>query len=514
MQTKYMNPRSTKRESRMLSGRFKAGKLAPVMAVALRGSESAVVNQEVSFMLDPISGRLLTDMFCEATSVFVPMQAIDELKNPADAYPGNAEAFRQKLLSETAPFVTETENEISKRLGVVPRSVGGVKVVNEVARLAYIAAVNHLRSRRYHAATQLTKTATAIVFAILSQTVLDRLNGVLDPETRVNGAVNFSAQIPVAGIGVWGNPLPAETSETNLLMSDSTTGALETKTGRKGISGFIETASGIPQVFADLQNQISLSDFYQAERMDALTREMRTIMDQNPTHGETLIARWARGLSIDLGKNCVVVGERRESVSRLMQRATDGANLGVEQTEGMGVINLNYVVPKTEFGGVIVTVASLLPDETLAEQPHPLLSKEWTQLNYAADELAIDPVAVTVRDLYADCASGDESNIALYVGNNHMEKNYIHYGFNRHVDPLTVDSETAIWQLEVPMSVTPDNVSYPDNLNQDPFADTTAEVVTYNARSNVMFATPMIFGPTPVEDLDVLDDENIFEETV
>jgi len=507
MQSKYMNPRSTKRESRMLSGRFKAGKLAPVMAVALRGSESAVVNQEVSFMLDPIPGRLLTDMFCEATSVFVPMQAIDELKNPADAYPGNAEAFRQKLLSETAPFVTETENEISKRLGVVPRSVGGVKVVNEVARLAYIAAVNHLRTRRYHAATQLTKTATAIAPAILSQTVLDRLNGVLDPETRVNGAVDFNAQIPVttdADSGdVVGVVSTTQASSLRNLYEGGTSGA---KLGTTVVTD---------QLYADMSTgSISLSDFYQAERMDALTREMRTIMDQNPTHGETLIARWARGLSVDLGKNCVVVGERRESVSRMLDRATDGANLGVEQTEGMGVINLNYVVPKTEFGGVIITVASLLPDETLAEQPHPVLSKEWTQPNYAADELAIDPVAVTVRDLYADCASGDESNIALYVGNNHMEKSYIHYGFNRHVDPLTVDSETAIWQLEVPMSVTPDNVNYPDNLNQDPFADTTAEVVTYNARSNTIFATPMIFGPTPVEDLDVLDDANIFEETV
>ena len=119
---------------------------------------------------------------------------------------------------------------------------------------------------------------------------------------------------------------------------------------------------------------------------------------------------------------------------------------------------------------------------------------------------------MTIRELNADCDVGDEETRALYVGHNHLKKAYINYGFNRHMDLNDVANKTALWQLEVPMSVTPESVIYPDDLAHYPFADQLAEVCTYTISSVATVRTPMIFGPTPVEELAQIETDDIFED--
>lgn len=518
MLNKYMKPRGTRRESRTIAGRFRGGKLAPIMAVPFRESESGVLSQSVMMELDPIAGRMITPITAEIVSVYVPAQAIDVLKNPGDDYAGNAEMFRDKLMSGNPVFDVEEEGEISKRLGVVPRSVAGKKYVNESARLAHNCAVNFLRQRKYVKAQLLESTADVVTPALISETVLDRLNGVLDPEDRVNGMVDLdfaSVKLPVSGIGLNNHTNPGELSR---YWSDATSTSKETRlsSGGSNYTTFEVDADGIPQVFADLTSAsaggVSLADFYTAERMDALTREMRQIVDSNPEHGEEMVARFAHGLQIELGKTPFVIYRKEQTFGTTMVRASDGANLDMTQTNSVQMLEFTVPVPPTEFGGVVVTFAAVKPDETLASQPHPILSAEWGARNYIADELAIDPVPVTIRDLHADCETADEETVALYVGNNHLQRNYVNYGFNRHLDASTVEAKTAIWQLEVPMSVTPQSVIYPQELEHYPFADQEAEVCTYTVQSNARIDTPVIFGPTPVEELATIETADIFED--
>ena len=53
--TKYQQPSSTRRESRTIAGRFRGGKLNPVMAVPFRESESGILSQTVTYELGPHS---------------------------------------------------------------------------------------------------------------------------------------------------------------------------------------------------------------------------------------------------------------------------------------------------------------------------------------------------------------------------------------------------------------------------------------------------------------------------
>jgi hypothetical protein len=87
----------------------------------------------------------------------------------------------------------------------------------------------------------------------------------------------------------------------------------------------------------------------------------------------------------------------------------------------------------------------------------------------------------------------------------------VRYGLNRLLNPTTVANKSAIWQLDVPLSVTPSTVLYPETLSHYPFADQNAEVVTYVISSNATLPTPMIVGPSPVETLEVINTNDIFE---
>ncbi|MBJ2150157.1 hypothetical protein [Paracoccus sp. IB05] len=521
--TTYQNARNTRRESITNLGRFRGGMLSPVAFTAVRPSEGGMLSQQITYELDPIAGRMVTPMYAELTVVFVPVQAMDALKNPDADYPGLTEVVREKYLSGNPLFVLENENEISKRCRINPRSIGGVKKVSETIRLGHNAAVNFLRTRKYVKATKLLASSTASTPALISRTSLEMLNGVLDPDDRINGEVQLAlptVQLPVYGIGTNANPsgagaLAPAIKESNSKVRDYAKGYSTAVTGN-GVHINV-TPSGHPHVFAQLDavaaGGLSLTDLYNAEKKDSLVRILRQIVDENSEYGEEMAVRYAHGMSVDPGRNPFILSEQRVQFGRNLVGASDttGVQENVRRSDMAASINVMVPVPKTELGGVIMTFASLKPDETLAAQPHPFLSDNWGVDNFLADELALDPVPVTIRDLSSNPPNAAaESTRVMYTGHNALKQTYVSYGLSRQLDPTTVENKTAIWQLEIPLSVTPDNILYPADLPHYPFADQLAEVCTFTIASNMTLGTPMILGPTPVETLAIIDSDNLF----
>lgn len=503
-------------EDRHVGGRFKAGLLAPVMAHKVKGSEGGMLTQRAFFELDVIPGRLMSNIFGELISVYVPLQAIHELKNPDADYPGSSDVIRHELAQGNAVTALEPENEISKRLGVNPKAVSGVKYVDESARLAYLAAVNFLRRRKYVKAAQVLATETAILPAILSKTVLDRLNGVLDPEDRVDGAIDLQGKIPISGLAVG---TAAMTVGPQGGLQDTQDGGITYgDTYRSNLTDIflraVET-DGRLDVYADLGvgvTDISLRDFFRAELQDKLVREMRKFVDMNPEKGEEVVTRWAMGLSLDIGREPFVIYENKVALTNNVTRPMDGASIDNVRTYPSSGLTFTAPIPATEFGGIIVTMMTVKPDEVLSSQPHPLLTEAWRADNFVADEMALDPVPVKNRDVDSDVLIGAEDTTVFYGANNGLQRTYMQYGWNRHLDTNDVAAETSIWQLEVPASVTPETVLYPTPLPQTPFADTLAEVCTYGIKSMLTVGTPTIFGPSPVEELAAIETADVFED--
>ena len=528
----FQSARRVRREYRSETGRIRGGKLYPCMAHKVEGSASGTLTQRLSVELDPIPGRLISEIVLEMFSIYVPLQALDAIKDPLAAYAGMTEVVREKLLSGTPVMGLENEGEISRRSAVKPRSIGGQKKVNEAVRLAYNCAINMLRQRAYFRATLLPHTNTAIAPAIYAQTVLDKINGVLDPDDRVNGAVPLelpTMSLPVTGIGV--NDANEGVKQTHTIREStgavrSVSGWNNSVAGTPGAGAAFVTVEGDannwPKIAAQLNGQfagnLSLVDFYNAKTMDEFARTMDTMMRDNPQYGEEMVLRWAHGLSVDPGRNPFILAERRVVLNKSLQAATDtaGVNDDVLRTDGGVKVGITVPLPKTELGGVVVTLLAIKPDEKLASQPHPFLSDVWTADNFVADSLALDPVPVTVRDLYSDCAAGVEANVVAYTGLNALKEVYVDYGFSREVNLAMVENKTAIWQLDVPLSVNPDNVNYPAYIDHGifQFGGTQAdpqEVATYTVESVQSSPTPLIFGPTPIEDVGAIADD-LFEE--
>lgn len=532
----FQAPINTRRESRTIVGRFRGGKLAPVYAQYVGPSEGGMLQQSITLELDPIAGRLITPISAEFIAVFVPLQAMHAHRYPEEDYSGLTEVIRQKLLSGTQALGIGNEDEISRRCRINPKVIAGVKRVSLAPRYGHNCAVNFLRRRKYDKAAQLDYNNTSITPALLSSTALDRLNGVLDPDDRINGSVQLSIpdmRLPVDGIFATGSPTiaAAGTAQRGVQAGfDGPSTAInagnavyDTQFSSAG-SVTVEMAGATnaalrPAVFAQLNGaaagNVSLTDFYNAETMDKLTREMRRILDANPEYGEEMVLAWAHGLDVDTGATPWVLSEQTKVFGRNIVGATDSP--GVEdrtiRSDMMLQMSFTVPVPKTELGGMIMTFATVKPDETFAAQPHPYLADPWTVQNHAADRLKLDPVPVTIRDLFSDHPTpGTETTIMMYSGYNALKQTYIDYGFNRHIDPATVENKTALWQLEIPLSVTPENILYPSTLSHYPFADQLAEVCTYVVNSNAVIMTPTFFGPTPIEELDVIGDEDIFDQ--
>lgn len=509
MLTKYQKARSTRTEISTKSQTFRGGNLVPVNMTAVRSGENGVVRQQVIAELDPIVGRLQSEISLEIVQVMVPALAIDEAKG--GTLGGNTDALRDRLSLGEAIFSLEDRNEISMRSGIVSKPIGGVRKVSEAVRLAHNVAVNFLRKRRYISATQIDIANTGITPALLSSTVLDRLNGVLDPEDRINGAVDLSGQFPVLGLAKTNQGTPSSAysgvDASGEVVSYPNGANSQSSYSQNEFSVKMEKVDGLwrPALVANLEANLSLKDFYVAQRMDQAAREIDAILDQNPELGFEAVANIAHGLSVDTGKIPFVMYETTRTFTRGIQSAMDGPSLGDMQTSNLVALDFATPVPATEFGGVIVTFVSVKPDESLSSMPHPLLTDAWAQDNFLADEMAIDPVPVRAREIDANVSAGSEDTICLYVGNNHLRKRITSYGWTENTDTSTVAHKSAIWQYAIPASVSPSSIVYPDNLPHYPFADQNAEVVTCHVTTQVAFNTPTIFGPSPIENNTALD---------
>lgn len=521
--TTYQNARGPRREYAGNIGRFRGGLLSPVYCGPVRPSEGGMMAQKITAELDPIAGRVVTQMFFELVSVFVPVQAMDALKNPDGDYAGLTEVVREKYISGNPLFGLENEHEISKRCRILPRAIGDDKKVSETIRLAHNCAVNFLRTRKYVKATKLLASSTAITPALITRTSLEMLNGVLDPDDRINGEVNLSiptVHLPVSGVGVTTNttahPLTG-VRETSGAVGPWNNAADTWTTG----NGFAVRLDGVgatakPAVFARMGGVevqgMSLTDLYNAEKKDSLVRVLREIVDENAEYGEEMAVRYAHGMSVDPGRMPFILSQQRVPFSKGIVGASDTSGVQDKVRRSDMVLELDVLVPipKTELGGVVITFATLKPDEVLAAQPHPFLSDNWGADNFLADELARDPVPVTVRDVDSNAAAAQQSTRVMYTGLNALKQTYATYGLSRQVDPTTVENKTAFWQLEIPVSVTPDNILYPAKLPHYPFADQLAEVCTFNMTTVLTLQSPMIVGPTPVEELAIIDSEDLF----
>lgn len=538
-----MKRNNTRRRYSNKVGSFRGGKLRPVSAVMFRAGESGVVEHRTSMELLPIAGRLLTPVTARLTAVFVPLAAVDALMRDGTVGAGNVEILREQAIAGESLVTDELPSPVTEALGIVPRTVAGQKRVSAIARIAHNVAVNHLRERVYKYANLLDRTGTGITPSIINRNAVQRYDGALDPDEHING--QFSAdmsniKLPIRDVNGYGSAfVRAATDNTNRgtqkfkvghsnanavnaeMVGTNATGRPTTKIGGNYGDSWLDLGSSH---YADLsalyagdgpgaKADISLVEFYNAQTADRFARMFRDIADQSPMEREEAVLRWVHDLGHQQDRYPFIVAEREATFGMQYNRATDGVGMLSDVTASNFVATLGFTVPvpRSELGGVLMIFAEVRPDEQLSGVPDPDFAYPFEIINQVAEDFKLDPQPVQMRELSETVPAGQESTVAFYTGRNALKRNHIQYGLDRLSDPETVANRSSMWVYNIPASITPTNIIYPENLPHYPWVGQNADVAVYDERTTATITTAMYFGPNPIERVEAIDDFDLFD---
>jgi hypothetical protein len=500
-------------------GSMLAAKAHPLACCAFLPGEAGTISTDLDVALAPVSGHMLTNAYVDLVQVFVPYQAIEKLELDTQEDAGVTEMARRRLEAgqgiglEDAGDVSGHSNVHGKRV------VDGPLRVSKTVRLAYIAAVNHLMKAAYHGALQYDKNSTAILPAILTANILERFNGVLDPERTIDGAINLTGELPVKGIGMVERGFGTTTETTVREAGEGTNQTIEGwEVGdthgnnsiiveRTEIEG---TSFNVPDVRVDLDGvtELTLRDMVRSQKLDGLVRKFARMIQADPINGEQKVARALYGLSVDYDHNCQVLYRKVHELSPMHQRPSDGASINDVSAHYYLRTRFATVVPRGELGGQVVTIAMVKPLEVTQAQPDPRQTRQWALTNKVHDELDLDEVLLTRAELETNVAAADKDQAAFWVGHNALLHDYATQGPNwSTTGALSVEMQSTAWTYNVPTSVTPENVAYPASITMYPFFNWNGRHAEYHIRQHAMISTPMAKGPTPVERIQLFADD-------
>lgn len=485
-------------------GGIEAAKLHPLGFVRFRPDEGGTVQTNIDISLAPVSGLMRSDAYVDVKQVFVPYQAIEKLELDTQDDAGVTEMTKRRLMAGEG-IGLEDEGLISLSGNVHARTVSDANKVSKSVRLAYLCAVNHLRLAAYYNSTLEDKTQTAILPALLTANILDRMRGVIEPENLIDGAINLTGDLPVKGIGNPSNP-PTSTNRTVNVVGTGTDD-YEYAIGMGDLLADVN-GGGRPKIFADLGDsaEISLRDMMQSKEMDRIIRKLAGVVKSDPVHGEEAVERALYGISCDFDDNCQVMFDRVYPLRSVHSRPTDGASFNEVSGQFSLTDSFGTIVPRSELGGQLVTLVSVKPLEVMAKQPDPSQTEPWVLENRIQDELELDEQLLTRQDLETGVAAANQDQAAFWVGHNSLKHNYATQGANDQ-NVFETEMRSSMWTYEVPTSVDETNVNYPDTIEMYPFYNWNGAHAEYTIDQIAMISTPLALGPNPVERIQLFKDD-------
>lgn len=504
-------------------GGMDAAKAHPVGMCGFLPNEGGTVHTKLNLQLAPVSGYMRSTAYAHVVQIFVPYQAIEKQINDWQEDAGVTEMTRRRLMAGEGFGLTD-EGEISRAAKVNPRSIGGQKRVSRMIPAAYQASVNHLRRSAYHAAETIKWAEDGswnIQPAVLTANVLERFNGVLDPERHVDGAINLTGELPLRGIGR-GVPSPRmvdnvasvepqKSNDGNNGPEDAQSVQYPHGTDLGANGGDIAmrlSEDGVPQLFVDLAgtSEITLRDMVVSKKLDALVRRFAKLIDDDPINGPERVERALYGLSVDYDANCQVLYDEVYPLKARHYRPTDGASVNEVSAHFQLEDDFATIVPRSELGGILVTLVMVKPMEVLSQQPDPILTEPWGLVNVVHDETELDEVLLTRSDLESDLQANEEDTPVFWVGHNALKHDYVTQGPNE-AQMYAQETKASMWLYKVPTSVTPANISYPENIDMYPFHHWNGAHAEYTISQQALISTTLAKGPNPVERLQVFADD-------
>lgn len=184
--------------------------------------------------------------------------------------------------------------------------------------------------------------------------------------------------------------------------------------------------------------------------------------------------------------------------------ATDGPNLENSVTTGVAGVSFDLTMPRTNVGGVVMVVATVVPDQMFERKRDPFLAvvdhDQWPE--YERDTLDVDKVD-NVLNADIDTSHATPGGLFGYEPMNHKwQRDFVRIGGRMHRPSAAsawVEDRAALWVTEPVNPTLAADFYLAKSVNADPFKDKVNDHLTILTSHECVIEGSTVFGPPLLE---------------
>lgn len=510
--------RSTRTHDIRVLTSFKPGVCAPVAYIPLLREDAMNARVRINCEMLETKELLLNRVMLRATAYVVPLLALERFQGSRDQFdrsymgqPKDKDAGATVVpFVETQPFGAHGSNAVFRALGLHGKSTDQVNtaVVESYNKIINFRSNNRSANLPQRARLDATLAPAFWMHGRFESIVPDVDLAMMDGEIPLN-VVEARMPIRNLGIGAEGAPNAVGGKDSGGAFSGNGWRLDPTANGStagRGIGIMLSDASGLPDVFAELQQDgitVSLSNLELAKKTQAFAK-LRQRFDG--FDDEYLIDMLMEGLTVpdQFLKQPILLADKRAPISQVKRYATDSANLAASATSGGVEMTLNLRVPRLAVGGVVMVILEAVPEQLFERQADPFFHCQNHDKWPEADRDFLDPEKVEVilnKQIDTDHAS--PNNTFGYAELNWPWNNWPTRVGGKFLRPTantaTDDARQRIYAVENVNPTLSADFYIVNAMHQKPFLDLVSDPFEVTLAGAARIEGNTVFGPPLVE---------------
>lgn len=477
------------------TGTVTPGKFQPIGCFNLLREDSVNGNVPFAMELAPTHELLMNQVRLRVTAWFVPALALTRFdKNPTffqKSYQGEPPMEGEAVIPfiQTAAYGVFGSNKVYEALGLYAKAE---TLVNTAYLESFNLIWNYVARNRSKDLTLRGVTDGTLPPAFWTENNLSEIVPDFD-DALIAGEVPLTLveqNVAVKGIGVKNQ----SSTHTNVNLyetgSDDETYPLAKIIDRGTASNsgdvYIEMDGLKPAIYAEMQAndiKVSLANIDQARKLVAWAR----LKEMYEGHSDAyIIDTLMQGFSIEEQRFMQPILLSQESVAfrQGLRWATDGENLTEKATNGIARGSINISVPQNTYGGVVMLIAEVVPEQLYERQVDPFfVATSVDDLpNYKTDVLDPMPVVQVFNDEIDPDHSAPTGLFGYARRNWKWLKWPMRVGGNMHwkgSGTANTEERKRMWPTDVANPTLSEEFYVSTSLGLTPFIDQTRDPVQY-----------------------------------
>lgn len=529
-------PRTVRSHNLTVLTSVPAGKMTPIAVIPLLREDAARVRLQAAFQMMETADLLINEIAVNVKAYLVPELAKDRFLGMDDLN----RSWEGKPPREGQPVVPFIEKMAAKAEGTDPilRYLGKHARQGQMINTAYHEAYNLIwnfraknRSPDIALRGRLLDTLAPAFWhhGAFDHIVPDFDQAMMDGNVALN-VVN--SRMPIKGLWMGsrgggqagGGATTHSGIDTDGVAKSGPGWAVQAVTAASAVgNGHLvvgarnQNSTWVPDVYAEMQQNgitVSLANIDLARKTQAFARMRQAFAGHDDDY---VIDMLMDGLTVtdQAWKQPILLQEQSTIFGMSKRYATNGGDLTESVVNGATMVNLNFPVPRTPCGGVIMIVAEILPGQLFERTADPYLHIENVEAFPHALRDMLDPEPVeAVRNEYIDIDHATPNDVFGYAPMNHKWNHNAPCVGGRFLRPKVNagfdEDRLRIWAVETQNPVLSQDFYLATTMHTKPFVNPNQDPFEVTAVGGASITGLTQFGPALIEASD--DYEKVLED--